>query len=95
VTNTLVIAKAHITDKIQHRYTKGYRSDTIYSKIMAELALTPSNSRRPYIIRDNEVIINASKPGNPFRLVNSLLYNYNAKGKERLIIPKDLIPDIL
>jgi hypothetical protein len=95
VTNTLVVAEARITDEMRHRYAEGYRSDTVYSKIVAELALTPSSGRRPHVTRDNEVVVNASKPGNPFRLVDGLLYNRDAEGKERLVVPKDLIPDIL
>jgi hypothetical protein len=79
---------------MRYRYTKGYRSNTIYSKIIVELALTLSNGRRPNVIKNNEVVINASKPNNLFRLVDGLLYNYNVEGKERLIIPKDLIPNI-
>jgi hypothetical protein len=90
-----VVAEARITNEIRYRYTKGYRTDTVYSKIITELALTLSSGRRPNIIKDNEVIINASKPSNLFRLVDGLLYNRDAEGKERLIIHKDLIPNIL
>jgi hypothetical protein len=73
------------------RFAKGYDDDIVYSKIIAELIIIPFNGRKPIITKSNEVVINASKPGNPFRLVDGLLYNRDNEGKECLIIPKPLI----
>ncbi|EJT69120.1 hypothetical protein GGTG_13230 [Gaeumannomyces tritici R3-111a-1] len=41
------------------------------------------------------VPLNASKNGHPFRLVDGLLYNRDAGGTERLVIPQAPIPEFL
>jgi hypothetical protein len=83
---------------IRKKFTVSYKADTIYGNIIKDLASTPSSGRRPdlgYNYSNNEVVINTLKPGHPFRLVDRLLYNRDNNGKERLVIPKTLVKEVL
>jgi hypothetical protein len=91
----LFIAKAQMDKYLRSRFSKAYIDDTIYGNIVKDLATPPSSSRKPAVTMDNEVVVNVSKPGYPFRLVDGLLYNRDSVGRERLVIPKPLVKDIL
>jgi hypothetical protein len=80
---------------LHSRFSKAYIDDTIYGNIVKDLATPLSSGRKPAVTMDNEIVVNASKPGYPFRLVDSLLYNRNSVGRERLVIPKPLVKDVL
>jgi hypothetical protein len=67
----------------------------VYSKIINDLAVVPSSGRRPTVTINNEVVINTSKPGYPFRLVEGFLYNRDSNSKERLVVPKPLVKEVL
>lgn len=51
--------------------------------------------RRPEVVKDNEDIILALKPGHAFCLVDHLLYNRDGNGRERLVVPRRLIQEVL
>lgn len=92
----LFIAEAQMDADLHKRFAIGYEADSIYGNIIKDLASTPSNGRRPDVGHGhNEVVVNASKPGHPFRLVDGLLYNGDSNGKERLVIPKPLVKEVL
>jgi hypothetical protein len=66
---------------------RGYEQDSVYRQIILDLAQLPPDS--------NEAVTNASKLGHPFRVADTLLYNRDNSGKERLVVPFSLIQDIL
>ncbi len=91
----LFLTEVQMTDDMHQKFTTAYRSDTVFNGIIEDLCKTPSSGRKPHITRDNEVVVSAQKPGNPFRLDNGLLYNKDNNGKERLVIPAALIQEFL
>jgi hypothetical protein len=91
----LYISEARMTDGMRDRFIEGYKADSVYGKIIADLRTPPSSGRKPDIKLDNEVVVSASKPGHPFRLVDGLLYNRDNEGIERLVVPKPVVPEML
>jgi hypothetical protein len=71
---------------IRERFIRGYEQDTVYRQIILDLAQLPPDS--------NETVINTSKLRHRFRVADSLLYNRDNSGKERLV-PFSLVSDIL
>ncbi|KAN0080859.1 retrovirus-related Pol poly protein from transposon gypsy, partial [Elaphomyces granulatus] len=91
----LFLAEARMTDEMRDRFAQAYKADSVYQKIISDLATPPSSGRKPATTTSNEVVVNASKPGHPFRLADHLLYNRDDNGTERLVIPKSLVQEIL
>jgi hypothetical protein len=91
----LFVAEARLTEEMRDRFAQAYKADSVYQKIISDLATPPSSGRKPATTKSNEVVVNASKPGHPFRLADRLLYNRDDNGTERLVIPKSLVQEIL
>lgn len=75
-------------DDVRLRFWSGYHEEAVWKNIIADLAATEKS-------RDNEAVVNASSPGHPFRLVDRLLHNRDAAGRERLVVPSSLVQDYL
>lgn len=91
----LVMSEALMDDELRVRFAQGYKDDWTYKNIIADLASVPNTGRKPRIEMNNEDVVDAFKAGHPFRLVNRLLYNIDVDQRERLVIPKGLIKEIL
>jgi hypothetical protein len=92
----LYAAEARMSDEMRAKFIAGYKEDTVFGKIITDLCSTPASGQKPTILRgDNEVVVNASKAGHPFRLAEGLLYNRDNDGVERLVVPRNLVPEIL
>ncbi|EJT68147.1 hypothetical protein GGTG_14273 [Gaeumannomyces tritici R3-111a-1] len=83
----LNIAEAVMDGKIRNELIQAYGQDTVYGRLIRELATV--NGCKPR--KDNEGVVNASKPGHTFRVANGLLYNRDSEGTERLVVPFGMI----
>ena len=79
--------EVQINDVLRQRFIAIYPLDRVYSNIIQDLHL-PSTKK-------NEIVLDVSKFGYPFRLVDGLLYSKDNEGRERLVILYSLIPEFL
>ncbi|KAL8366740.1 hypothetical protein RB595_010549 [Gaeumannomyces hyphopodioides] len=73
----LAVAEAVMSDEMRDRFRAGYKSDPVWARMIEDL----TNNKQ------HEDVLNASKAGHPFRLVDGLLYNRDNDGSERLVVP--------
>jgi hypothetical protein len=81
--NIWFASEALMNEDMYSKFTQGYQTDHRYQKIITDLTA------------DNEDVINASKAGHPFCLINRLLYNTAEDSTKRLCIPHSLVQEIL
>lgn len=93
--HVMFLAEAQMDDTLRQRFADAYKHDKAWNRIINGLATPTSVGRKPSVVKDNEDIVSASKPGHAFRLVDHLLYNRDNNGRERLVIPRRLIQEIL
>lgn len=79
----LSTAEAVMADDLRLRFEKAYSTSYVWRPIIADLK------------GDDGDVVSAQKPGHPFRLVDRLLYNRDAAGRERLVVPPSLVTQFL
>ena len=66
-------------DVLRQRFIAAYPLDRVYFGIIQNLYSLSA--------KKNEIVLNVSKFGHPFRLVDGLFYSKDNEGRKRFIIP--------